>query len=148
MPVSSIPIPQINFGRVKAKTQMVLLITNYGEVVRREMETFLQTVIDHKSKKAYLMDWEEQMLGEDGQMYQVIYEKSCLPVCFTDEPETKEEQLETVLNNIFEESFQMKINTDLENAGKNLIWDKITLIISLVCGTILVVAFMQWRAGA
>ena len=144
---SSIPLPQVSLGRVKAKTQMCLLITNYGEVVRKEMETFLQTALDHKAKKAYLLDWDEQMMGEDGLMYQVIYEKSCLPVCFTDEPDVKEEELDEVLNSMFDESFQVKINTDLENANKNNVWDKIMLIISIVCGTILIIAFMQWRSG-
>lgn len=149
MPAVQLPGFNLAFnpGKVKTKTQMCLLITNYGDVVAKELPTFLQLALDHKEKKAYLMDWDEQLMGEDGAMYQVIYEKSSLPVCFTGDPEVKIEELDGVIDKMFEDSFQVKMTEDINNANRDGTWDKIMIIISIVCATILIIAFMQWRSG-
>ena len=133
-----------SFGKYKQKTQMCLLITNYGEILPREMGTFLQLAMDEKGKKAYLLDWEEQVLGPDGVMYQVIYEKSCLPVCFTGDPAVREEELESVLNTMFEESFQVKMDFQLAEANKDSTWDRIIVLVSIFSATFLVIALMQY----
>lgn len=134
-----------------AVIQNCLIFTDAARVRQIELEVASGATIDHERHNAFKIDFEEQYLGEDGKWYQVIYERSALPVYFkTGYDKDKEEQMLNSIGVTLEESFQRKINEDYEAAQKGTLYDKLIILASIICVTALIGAalgFLSNRGG-
>jgi hypothetical protein len=83
MKTSSFAIPSVNIqlGKRKQRSQMCLIFTDDGKIIERELAVLRGCCDDPEHNAAYLIDHENQYVGQDGNSYQIVSERSCIPIC-------------------------------------------------------------------
>lgn len=130
---ANIPIPRVVFGKRKARSQMCLITTDDGRILPTELEVLRGCIDNVEKSSAFLIDKNNQMRGEDGQMYQILSERSIRPIAVVKEREP--EDLTKRVHEIFAEAVKAAIHQQFLNALKNTLMDKLMWIISIPCVT-------------
>ena len=136
-----------SFGKLKQRSQMCELFTDDGQIKVVEYDVLKSCVDDPLTGVGYLLDADDQFMAKDRQWYQILYEKSSLPVCLIANPTIMEEQLTTVLEQIYTESQEAAKEHQYNIAKKNAWADRITLIVAMgVSGAIIMWAIQIFGA--
>ena len=144
--MANIPLPVIHWGKRKERSQMCEIFTDDGRIVIDEMAVIKSCVDDDTREEGFLLDSDDQFLGEDNHWYQILYEKSALPVCMIGNKVAQEANLTSVLNQLFLESQESAKEEQYRLAGKNVWWDRIVVIVSIASVTALIFGFMAWKS--
>lgn len=141
-------IPTIRFGKRKQRSQMCEVFTDDGRIATIELDVMKSCVDDPDKGIGFLLDADDQFMMEDRHWYQVLYEKSAIPICMIKGSDVVETQLSTVLNQIFDESQEAAKEHQYNIATKNAMMDKLIWIIAIVCSSaIILFAIQHFGAG-
>ena len=149
---SSIPLPQIKFGKRKERSQMCELFTDDGRWVDVELPALNSCVDDEPFSKAYLLDPENQFLAEDNNWHQLITEKSQIPLSLREQNiyqngENDEKELEALSNSLFRLTAEQKQAEQFKKAQSTEAWNKFLWIVSIVMGSLILIAGMRYLWG-
>ena len=109
---------------------MCLIFTDDGRIVEREVPVLKGCAADDNLVSAWLIDANNQIQDEKSKnWYQVIGERSTIPVCLVTESKVKD--LTKLINNIFHESWV----TDLVTSGREAAKDKARQWMIIILGT-------------
>jgi len=132
----TITLPSIRWGKRKQRSQMCLVFTDDGRLITIELEVLRGCVNDDATRQAFLIDAANQYMGDDRHWYQVLGERSTIPICMLKPTEVK--NLEDLINQIFHESQESAKLLQYERAGQNSIMDKILWIVAIPCSALLI----------
>jgi len=135
MPQVAIPLPKVTFGKRKKRSQMCEIFTDDGRIVDEELNVLRGCVDDPDRNAAFLIDSDNQFVCEDGQWYQILGERSTIPICMIKPTNIKD--LGELINQIFRETHETAKLQQYENAMKNAWMEKILWIIAIPCITLL-----------
>jgi hypothetical protein len=83
-------------------------------------------------------------MGEDKQWYQVLGERSCIPLCLR--KPNKFPDHKKLVNDIFAASYEMEKRQQFTDALKNAMQDKILWFITIPCITLgMIYAIHAWK---
>ncbi len=152
MSPTSIVIPTIKWGKRKERSQMFEFLTVDGRWVDKEMPALYNCGVDDVTRTGVIIDPENQYLAEDNNWHQLVWENSQIPLCLRKsntltDGENDKEYLEEISNDIFRQSSERAQAAEFEKAKKNDAWNKVMWMISIVCGSTLLIAAMQhfWK---
>ena len=150
MPVIQAPGFNIGFnlGKHKQRSQMCEIFTDDGQIKQIELEVMKSCVDDSVHGVGYLLDADDQFMGKDKQWYQILYEKSALPVCMIAESSLKETQLSNVLDQIADESMDVAKENQYNLAKKNEWADRIVLIAAMGFSVGLIMFYFTMKGNA
>lgn len=109
-------------GKTKARSQMLLIRTDDGRLVEREVPVLSSCAVDDDLCAGYLVDVSNQYQDETtGVWYQIVDEKSTIPICLLNQArvenisgkkgESKKSQMESLVNGIFHHSWTIDLAT-------------------------------------
>jgi hypothetical protein len=148
----SIPLPTIKLGKRKERSLMCEVFTDDGRWVDREMPALSSCVDDEATGMTYLIDGDNQFLAEDNNWHQLLTEKSQIPLCLRktsvyQDGKNDDVELKAVSDDIFKLAFSQRQMEALKKAKSEDVWTKFTWIVSIVCGTILIIAMAHQFLG-
>jgi len=149
---SSIPLPQLKFGKRKERSLVCEVFTDDGRWPNKELPVLNSCADDANVGMSFIIDPDNQFLAEDGNWHQLVSEKSEIPICLRKESTLQdgkddEGELKQLGHDIFRVSFKKELAEALENAKQSEAWNKLTWIVSIVCGTVLIIFMMQYLGG-
>jgi hypothetical protein len=147
---SSIPLPQVNLGKRKDKTQMCHVSTTDGRLVAEEIPVVANCAMSDKFTALFLMDDTEQYLGPDGHFYQLYSDKSQIPLMPKSEAGKKalsEKNMAVSANDIFDLTEEMKTYENIMSAKKNSFGETLKWIVSVVFGAFVIIAALYFFFG-
>jgi len=152
MPISSIPIPQIKLGKRKERSQMCEVFTDDGRWKDKELPALNSCVDDESVGIAFLLDPENQYLAEDNNWHQLITEKSQIPLSLRKQNiyqggHNDKAELAQLGNDLFKLTAEQKQAERFKNAQASEAWNKFLWIVSIVCGTMVLIAGMRYLWG-
>lgn len=145
MPLA-IPIPQVKFGKRKERSQMCEIFTEDGRIVDTELDVLHGSIQNTKltTQDAFIISAENQFYDmEDGTWKQQINELSAAPICMIKTLDDVEKRADEIFKNA-----RISAQTEkLKEAARQWLWEKLTWVISIVCGTFIIIAAMQYFEG-
>ena len=149
---TNIPLPALKWGKRKTRSQMCEVFTIDGRWIDKEMPAFHSYMSVEEWTMAFLIDSNNQYQAEDGTWHQLITEKSQIPICLMQanvyqDGKDDEKELKELSDQIFKLTDEQAQAEQFAKAGKSEIWNKIMWIISIVCGTFLIVAAFSYFGG-
>lgn len=142
---SSIPLPAIRWGKRKLRSQMCEIFTDDGRIVAVEEDVLRGCVDDPATGQAFLLDAENQYTAEDGHWYQILGERSTIPLCMIKETNIKD--LQKLINQIFHESQEDAKLRQYEKATSNTMADKLLWIVAMVLSAMVIIFGIVWFTG-
>ena len=142
---NSIPLPSIKWGKRKDRSQMSESFTEDGRIVSVELDVMRASMVNDNAQVGFLLDAENQYLTEDGTWIQVLWERTCYPVCMV--KPGKDPDLGKLMGQIYDESKDLEIASQFKKADKK---DKMTTalwMISIFSGTMIIIAGMMVFGG-
>ena len=141
----SIPIPQIKMGKRKERSQMCKLITDDGRLVDRELKVDYGAMVDQAAGTLWQIDTEGQYMADDNVWYQILTEVSEYPVSTkaVDDPDYQK-KMEKNSDVVYRLTFNQKQNEFFNQIKTDSQWGKMTLIISIVMGSMIIIAGMRY----
>ena len=142
-------MPQINLPRVrligkrKARSQMCEIFTDDGRIVDQELDVIKSCVDDPNLGMGFLLDADDQFQGADKQWYQILYEKSMIPVSMIGGIVAQQKDLPKLLDQIYDESQEAAKEHQYNLAMKNTWAERITLIVAILCGSAVIMFAIQ-----
>jgi hypothetical protein len=149
MPLA-IPLPQVNLGKRKDKTQMCHVSTTDGRLVAEEIPVTANCVMSDKHTALFLIDDTEQYQGPDGHFYQLYSDKSQIPLMPKSEGRKKVEQEKSMANSaagIFDVTADIKTWENFMAAKKNDYGDTLKWVMSIVFGSFVIIAALYFFFG-
>lgn len=127
---------------------MCEVLTDDGRWIDKELPALYSCVDDEPTGMAFLIDPDNQFLAEDGNWHQLLTEKSEIPLCLRKQSvyqdgKNDEDELNDLGNNIFGLTFEKRQAEAVANAKASDVWNKLTWIVSIGCGTLLLIAGMR-----
>ena len=148
---NSIPIPTIKLGKRKARSQMCEVFTDDGRWLDKEYPALYSYVEDEEAGMTYILDPENQFKAEDNTMHQLLTEKSAIPLCLRQanayqdkDGVAKTNDLVTLGNDLFRLTSKQKMAEQFRAIQVNDAWNKFIWIVSIVCGSMVVIAGMRY----
>lgn len=142
--MAQINLPTIKWGKKKTRSQMCEIFTDDGRIQDQELDVVKSCVHDPDKGLGFLLDSDDQLVGEDGQWYQVLYERSAIPVCMVGGANITEEKLPEIINQIYDESQKAAKEEQYMKASKNNTMDKLMVIVAIVCASALIMFGIQY----
>ncbi len=133
--MASIPMPRIYFGKKNQRSQMCRIYTDDGRVVKVELDVLRSCLDEPELRKGFLIS-PANLFYNDGVLWQVLYEKSCLPLALRETLNVK--NLEKLIDQIFDDNLQEAKSRQFKQALKDKLMDRITWIVAIPCSVILV----------
>ena len=148
-------VPRLTFGKTKGKSVMCNFRTIDGQlIIGKELEAEDDCVIwqDLKYPKKFLVFSENQYLAEDAHWHQTYDIRSQIPLALRvpnslSDGKNDAEELSKVSDNIFGVTSDNTEYQLYEKASQGDAWNRLTWIISIVCGSLLMVAGMHYLWG-
>lgn len=141
----SIVFPTLKWGKRKDKSQMTESFTEDGRLVEPELDVIRTCINEPESGMSFLLDAENQFMGEDGTWRQILWERTCYPVCMVNDG--KDSDLGKLLQQISKESRELAIDEQFKKSNKEEKMTPILWIISIVCSTFIIIAGMVALGG-
>lgn len=129
---------------------MAQVSTTDGRLLIEEIPVTANCAISDKHTALFILDDTEQYLGQDGNFYQLVSDKSCIPLMPKNEVAKtieKERELEAYLDGVFDLTEDMKIYEQFMNAKKNDKGDVIKWVVSVVFAAFVIIAAIYKFAG-
>jgi hypothetical protein len=111
-------------GKVKARSQLCRVYTEDGRIVIIEASVLKACIADDQKVSAWVIDADNQVQDEEhGQWYQLIDERSMMPVPAVNGEDKTKDQV-SLLRNIFKESWVVDLITmnDEQKRDKQRTW--------------------------
>jgi len=142
---NSIPLPSIKWGKHKERSAMADVFTEDGRIVEKEMVVSRACIDDEDTGAAFMLDAGNQFIDEKQTSLQILWERTCFPVC----PVTpgKDADLGKVVNEVYKENRKLAVDQEFNKAAKADKTNKIIVMISIVCGTFIIIAAMRFLGG-
>jgi len=152
---TSIPIPQLKWGKKKERSIMALVFTIDGRIRTLEIpveSNCANLEYPDGSGKGFLIDAENQYEGEDGLWYQLIDEQDQEPICLRKPhisigEKEDEQKKKTASDEIFRRAFRQRLMEGMVRAKTTSSQDRMVLIVSIVFGSLLLFAGMNYLWG-
>jgi hypothetical protein len=151
MPVKSIPLPTLKFGKRKERSQMCEALTVDGRWVDKEMPALNNCVDD--GHRAFLLDADNQYYcPEDGQWHQVLSELDAVPLqlrttSYLIDGEDDDEDIKKISNDLFMITSEQAQAEQYRIAKQSDSWDKLMWIFTIVFGSFVVICGMVFIWG-
>jgi len=136
MPATSIPIPQLKFGKRKERSQVNEVFTDDGRIVTVELDVQNGCQVDEPRQKAFFISPENQYTSEMGVWTQIIDENSSIPFDAIEPIEI--EDLQDLENKIYHESAENAKTNQYIRAANDTKMDKLMWIVVIVCCTFII----------
>ncbi len=148
----SIPLAQIKLGKHKQRSQMCEVLTDDGRWVDIEIPAKFSCVDDEHSKMAFLLDPENQYWAEDNNWHQLLTEKSQLPLALRKQSvyqdgQNDEKEISKLGNDLFRLTWYQKKMEQFEKIKQSEVWNKLVLIVTIMCVTILIIVAIRYLKG-
>lgn len=142
----------INLGKRKERSQMCELFTDDGRLIDMELPALNSCVDSESLGIAFLLDPQNQFLAEDNNWHQLITEKSQIPLSLRNQAIVKDgEQTIAELNllgdGLFKLTAEQKQAEQFRKAQSTEVWNKFLWIVSIVCGSFVIIAGMRYIWG-
>lgn len=154
MPPRSIPIPRITLGKVKERSIMCNIRTIDGRFRVIELPAQENCVIWEglTHPKKFLINPKNQFQAEDGHWHQTYDERSQIPLCLREQSYLKDgdndaAELKEIGHQLFKITSDQTEAEQYEKLSQGETWNKVMWIISIVCGTMLLIAGMNYLGG-
>jgi len=141
----------IKLGKRKERSQMCELMTTDGRWT--DIELPVSGCLDYeKPRLSFLIDSQNQYLAEDNQWHQLLTENSVIPICLRkrsvyQDGENDEKELSELGDQLYEQRYNQAKAEQFEIAKQSESWNKFLWLVSIVCGTMLIVAAMNFIGG-
>lgn len=149
--MTTLTLPKIKFGKTKERSQMCIIATDDGRLIDKELPALYSCMADDATAQAWLIDPENQYQGKDGHWYQAITEKTRVPLALRQASQYTGEEGEKILDNLADEIYKLTKERakarQVERAHEQERLGKITMIISIVCGTLLIIGAFNYFGG-
>lgn len=142
---TSIPLPQISFGKTKKRSQMCIVHTLDGRIEPKELEVDRSCILNHEASMGFLVDPDNQY-RHDGNWVQLIWERSGDPLETRVDHDQKDAKFR--LKGIYREFKALAEAKQYTAAKNNKANITIIFLVSIVCGTFLIIAAMKWLPAA
>lgn len=128
---------------------MCEVFTDDGRWPDKELPVLSGCAADDETGMAFLINPDNQYLADDGTWHQLITEKSQIPICLRnksvyEDGKNDEKELKDVSDDVYKMSFRQKQYEAIEKAKQSEIWNKLIWIVSIGCGTVLIIAAMNY----
>jgi hypothetical protein len=121
---------------------MAEFFTEDGRIVTPEFDV-MQTCIDDKEAGiAFMLDAENQFVGEDGIWYQILWERTCYPVSMI--VSGKDPDLAKLMNQIYAETYKRESEVQFNKANQSNKMTPILWIVSIVVSAFIIVAGLRY----
>lgn len=119
---------------------MCLIFTDEGKIVERELQVLRGCCDDPERNSAYLIDHDNQFVNsEDRHSYQIVSERSCIPICLRSKKPEQTDDLKNLMNQIHRAAYASARRQPWVDAQKDKWGDKLLWIITLPFSTILAI---------
>ena len=145
MPVS-IPLPRLKWGKRKERSQMCEIVTSDSRIVDLELDVLSGCVQNTKltTQDAYILSPENQFYDEEESVWkQLLDELSGEPICL----KKPIEDVKKLWGDIFENASVSAMLKKQKEAAQSVIWEKLTWIVSIVFGSFIIIAAIQYFKG-
>lgn len=144
----NVAIPTLKWGKRKERSQMVEVLTVDGRWVDRELPALFNCAAENETRIAFILDPQNQYLAEDNNWHQLAWENSQIPLTLRETSELNDgkddgKDLQKIGDQIFRLSSEKAQAEEFEKAKTSDIWNKIVWIISIVCGSMLIIVALQ-----
>ena len=148
----SIPIPTIKLWKRKERSIICEVLTDDGRWIDKEMPVLNSFLADDGTRLAFLIDENNQYMAEDGNWHQLVTEKSIIPICLREtnmyqNGNNDKEELKKLADQIFKIRFKQAKAEQFSKAKQSESWNKFLWVVSIVCGTFLIIAAMNYFKG-
>jgi len=151
---SSIPIPRISFGKVKERSLMCIISTQARKIRIKELPVLNSCVYWEELNPAlkFLIDINNQYLGPDNNWYQVYSENSYIPLAlrtghYLQDGKDDEKEKKEIKNQLFKITSRQTEAEQFKKAKENDAWNKLMWIVSIVFGSLVIVAGIVYLGG-
>ena len=125
---------------------MCHLYTDDGRLETIELPVLQGSVLDEEKGKGFVLDATNQYFNkEDGQWYQVLWERSSIPLCMINQSSVKD--LTALIDQIFHQNRQKAEIKQFKRANKNALLDRIIWLVAIPCVTILLIFAANYFGG-
>ena len=150
--MASIPLPKISLGKTKERSQMCEVFTIDGRLPDKELVVGSGCADDEKTGLAFILDPQNQYLAEDNTWHQLVSENSQIPICLREtsmyqDGDNDEKELETLGNDIYKQRYNQAKAEQFEIAKQSESWNKFLWLVTIVFGSLLCIAAMQYIWG-
>lgn len=129
-------------GKTKQRSQLCLVGTEDGRLVPPEFDVLRACAVDSSTESAYLLDAGNQFRNrDDGKWYQLIGERSTLPICLL--RETPVTDLKKLIEEIFKESKEATKDRKYREAKEGKNWNRFTWLVAMIVCTAMVLVFLR-----
>lgn len=145
---ASIPLPQIKWGKRKERSQMCVMFTSDGREENIELDALHGSIQNKKltTQDAFILSAENQFFDEDDSTWkQLINEMSGVPICMI--KPMSEDEVNKRWGDIFENASVSAMIQKQKEAFQSVIWEKLTWIVSIVFGSFIIIAAIQYFKG-
>ena len=151
---SAIPIPRISFGKVKERSIMCIILTQARKIRIKELPVLNSCVYWEELNPAlkFLIDSNNQYLGPDGNWYQIYSENSYIPLCpgegsYLQDGQDDAKEKKAIKNQLFKVTSRQTEAEQFKKAKENDAWNKLMWIVSIVFGSLVIVAGIVYIGG-
>ena len=151
---AQIPLPRISWGKIKERSLMCIIATQARKIRIVELPV-LNTVV-HWSELdpalKFLIDVNNQYMGPDGNWYQVYSENSYIPLAlytghYLQDGDNDEKEKKAIKNALFKITSRQTEAEQFKKAKENDAWNKLMWIVSIVFGSLVIVAGIVYLGG-
>jgi hypothetical protein len=140
---TSIPLPQISFGKVKERSQWCEIHTIDRRIMEMPLDVIRSCADNPKNNMAFLLDGANQYFNENKEWTQILWEQSLYPVCSV--VKRSDEDTKKLLLQIYREAkAQAKAEQYKKMANGQTLF---ITIVSIFCATFMVIAAMAYFRG-
>ena len=132
----------------KQRHIMCKVYTDDLKVKDIELEAKRGCLLDDDREWGFLIDPDDMFRDKTtGVQYQIISEKSIIPICMIHDPVVKESELGNIIDQLFAEDYEARKQNQFNIAKKNTLADKLVLIVTIFVSAFLVMFAMNFFWG-
>lgn len=151
---STISIPRVNWGKTKERSLMAYIITQDRQLIKKELPVLFGCAFwaDVKEPKKFRIDNNNQYQDKSGNWCQVYNESSYMPLPLRTKngkkPDENHEKEQVKFRNSLYKITEDQVEAEqVRNVEQSDAWTKLTWIVSIVFGSLVIVAGMVYFGG-
>jgi len=115
---------------------MCFIYTEAGQRKRVEIDVLRSCMVHQDLGKGFLISFENQFRDKDGVSWQILYEKSCLPIALRKELNLGD--LTKLIGQIFRDYREEAERQQFSNVMKSKMLDKLLWLVAMPCSVALI----------
>ncbi len=129
-------------GKAKSRSQLCLVNTEDGRILEVEWDVLRACVVDEGTEAAFVLDSSNQIRSkDDGKWYQLLGERSTLPICLIKPTPIK--NLTKLIDDIFVEVKEITKRQLYRKAKENKLWNRFTYMVAALVIAAIVLVFLN-----